>query len=129
MIQALHTAGRFLLVSALFVSIGGHFALVQTFAWGNMFIKYSHGSSAGEAAVKTFNGENPCHLCTLVKESKKEEEKEPLLKTAVKMEVALPVPVRLKEPVGRTIVLSVPPYAGLMTDVCLGVPLQPPRTA
>jgi hypothetical protein len=127
MFQVLHNAGRYLLIGALFVSLGGHFALVQTFAWGNMLMEYSHGSSVREAARKTFNGEHPCHLCKLVKESKKQEEKKPLLKAAAKMEVALPVPVRLKDPIGQAVVFIVPPYQGLDADVCLGVPLQPPR--
>jgi hypothetical protein len=65
----------------------------------------------------------------VVKESRKQEEKKALVKAESKMDVTLPVPVRLKEPVGQVIVIAVPPYIGLDSEVCLGVPMQPPREA
>jgi hypothetical protein len=127
MFRVLHNAGRYLLIGALFVSVGGHFALVQTLAWGNMLLKYSNGSSVTEAAKKTFDGEHPCHLCKVVKESRKQEDKKTLVKAESKMDVTLPVQVRLKEIIGQVIVIAVPPYHGSACDVCLGVPMQPPR--
>jgi hypothetical protein len=127
MLQLLHTAGRHLLIAALLLTMGGHQAVLQTVAWGNMLREYSKGSSVTEAAKKTFDGEHPCHLCKVVKESRKQEEKKALVKAESKMDVTMPVPVRLKEPVGQVIVIAVPPYIGLDSEVCLGVPMQPPR--
>jgi hypothetical protein len=127
MLHALQIAGRYLLVGALFVSLGGHFALVQTFAWGNMLVEYSQSSSVLEAAKKTFDGEHPCHLCKVVKESREQDEKKTLVKAESKMDVTVPVPVRLKEIVGQTIVIAVPPYGGSDSDVCQCVPVPPPR--
>jgi hypothetical protein len=127
MLQLLHTAGRHLLIAAMLLTMGGHLAVLQTIAWGNMLIEYSRSASITEAADKTFDGEHPCHLCKVVKESRKQEEKKTLVKAESKMDVTLPLPVRLKEPIGQTIALAVPPYRGRDSEVCLGVPLQPPR--
>jgi hypothetical protein len=66
-------------------------------------------------------------LCKVVKESRKQEEKKTLVKAESKMDVTLPVQVRLKEIIGQVIVIAVPPYHGSACDVCLGVPMQPPR--
>ena len=92
-----------------------------------MLVGYSKGTSFSEAAKKTFDGEHPCSLCKVVKESKKQEEKKPLLKAETKMEAALPVAVRLKEPVGESYVIGIPGYHGRGSVVSLGVPMQPPR--
>ena len=120
-------ACRYFLIGTLFVSLGGHFALLQTFAWGNMLVNYSRGASLAEAAKKTFDGEHPCAMCKLVKESKQQEEKKPLLKAEAKMDVTLPIPVRLKKPWGVPVVTAVPAYRGKGSLVNLEMPLRPPR--
>ncbi len=127
MFRVLHIAGRYLLIGALFVSVGGHLALVQSLAWGNMLLEYSHGTSVTEAAKKTFDGEHPCHLCKVVKEGRKQEERKTLVKAESKMNATLPVQVRLKEIIGQDIVMAVPPYSGLDSNVYPGVPMRPPR--
>ena len=120
--------GHLFLIGALFVSLGGHLAVFQTIAWANMLKDFSRSASFEEAAKKTFDGEHPCHLCKAVKESKKQEEKKPLLKAESKMEVALSTPVRLKTPWGVPVVFRVPAYFGRDSEISLGVPLQPPRS-
>jgi hypothetical protein len=122
-------ASQFLLIGTLFVSLGGHLALLQTVAWGNMLRDYSRGTSLKEAAKMTFDGEHPCELCKVVKKSKQEEKKKPLVKAEAKMEVALPALVRLKPPRGVPVSVPVPGYCGQDSEVSLGVPLQPPRCA
>jgi hypothetical protein len=121
-------ASHYFLIGTLFVSLGGHLALLQTVAWGNMLVGFSRGASLKEAAKKTFDGEHPCPLCKAVRESKKQEDRKPLLKAESKMEVALPTPVRLKTPRGVPVAVPVPGYFGIDSEVCLGVPLQPPRS-
>lgn len=122
-------AGHWMLIGTLFVSLGGHLALLQTFAWGNMLMSFSRTASIADAAKKTFDGDHPCPMCKVVRESKKQEEKKPLLKTESKMEVALPTPVRLKTQRGVPVAIPVPGYFGRGAEVCLGVPTQPPRSA
>jgi hypothetical protein len=121
-------ASQYLLIGTLFVSLGGHLALLQTMAWGNMLVGFSRVSSLQEAAKKTFDGEHPCPLCKVVKESKKQEDKKSLVKAESKMEVILPSSARIKTPEGVAVVVLVPGYFGRDSEISLGVPLQPPRS-
>jgi len=56
-----------LLVLTLLVSVGGHWALLQTAAWAGMFVSHAQQGSLVEALSKTFDGEHPCALCKVVK--------------------------------------------------------------
>ena len=119
-----------LVVGALFVSIGGHYALLQTAAWGNMLFSYSRDASFAEAAKKTFDGLHPCGMCKLVKESReKEEERKPLAKAEAKMDVVLPMAVRLKDPMAVTHTATLPPYGSPLREFLGSVPHPPPRIA
>ena len=120
-------ASQYLLIGALFVSMGGHLLIFQTIAWGNMLADFSSKGSFSEAMDKTFDGEHPCPLCKAVKKSKGEEDKKPLLKSEMKMEMALPVPVKVPLPRSTEVAFSVTGYSGTFTDVYLGVRMQPPR--
>ena len=120
-------ASQYLLIATLLVSMGGHLALLQTIAWGNMLVEFSSKSSFSEAVDKTFDGEHPCHLCKVVKKSKSEEDKKPLLKSAMKWEVALPAAVKVPFPRSTEIAFRVTEYAGTFGEVFLAVPMQPPR--
>lgn len=122
-------ASQYFLIGALFVSMGGHLALLQTIAWGNMLVEFSSKSSLSEAVDKTFDGEHPCPLCEVVKKSKSEEDKKPLLKSEVKWEVALPVPVEIPQPTSSELEFLVTEYHGALVVVHLSVPMQPPRSA
>jgi len=129
MSQRLLSIGRYFLLGILFVSLNGHLALLQTLAWGNMLVSYSQQASLAEAAKKTFDGEHPCSLCKVVRETKKQEQKKPLLKAEIKLDVALPVSLRLQDIRGEDFTLQIPGYVGADSSVILGVPLQPPRRA
>lgn len=69
---------QFLLVAlALFSMLRGHWAVLQTIAWGGMIVDYyGEERSLARAATKTFSGEAPCHLCKMIKEGQQEEERE-----------------------------------------------------
>lgn len=120
-------ASQYFLIGALLVSMGGHLALLQTVAWGNMLVEFSSKGSFSEAMDKTFDGEHPCHLCKVVKKSKSEGEKKPLLKAEMKWDVALPVPVKVPLPRSTDLVFRVTEYSGTFAQVDLAVPMQPPR--
>ncbi len=120
-------ASQYLLIGTLVVSLGGHLALLQTIAWGTMLVGFSRTATLEEAAKKTFDGNHPCHLCKVVKESKSQEERKPLVKSEMKLDVVLPLAVRLKEPRGVPTMTLPPVYLDRDSDVSLAVPLQPPR--
>jgi hypothetical protein len=121
-------AGQYLLIATLLVSMGGHLALLQTIAWGNMLVEFSSETSLSAAMDKTFDGEHPCPLCKVVKNSKDESEKKPLLKAQMKMEIALPTPVKVPSPRFSELTFRVTEYSGTFAEVHLAVPMQPPRT-
>ena len=120
-------ASQYLLIGTLIVSMGGHLAMLQTIAWGSMLVDFSSKGSFTEAMEKTFDGEHPCCMCKAVKKSKSEDEKKPLVKSEVKMEVALPAPIKLPFPRSIELAFCVTEYAGTYDAVYLAAPMQPPR--
>lgn len=66
-------ASRILLVAALMVSIGLHWAVVQSVAWVGMAVSYSlKTGSVVQGLSDTFDGEHACPLCHAVEERAKE---------------------------------------------------------
>jgi hypothetical protein len=93
---------RHLLVAALLISIGGHWALLQSVAWVGMAVNYSiDEGSVATGLKKTFDGNHPCPLCKLVDKGLDSEKKpEPKVKT-FKLDLFLTT---------RVIVLSPPQF-------------------
>ena len=71
---------------ALFLVIGGPWAVLQTVAWTKMIVDYSQGTTLGEAVAKTFDGNHPCKLCVKISKVKQGEEKSPLVTLQTKKE-------------------------------------------
>jgi hypothetical protein len=64
---------RFTTVLVLVLSLGLHWAVLQTVAWAGMIISYSRNAFLTEAVSKTFDGEHPCPMCKLIKKGRAEE--------------------------------------------------------
>jgi hypothetical protein len=75
--ELLRIIGMPLVCAAMFSIAGGHWAVLQTIAWGQMLREYSQGSTIAEAVSKTFDGNHPCALCCKVKQGRQREEKVP----------------------------------------------------
>jgi hypothetical protein len=76
---------RFLLVSALMISIGAQWAVLQSAAWISMAVSYSiKTGSVTEGLSQTFDGDHPCALCCVVKKGTESEKKDPKQETAKK---------------------------------------------
>lgn len=67
---------RFTTVLVLVLSLGLHWALLQTVAWTGMIVSYSRDASFTEAVSKTFDGEHPCALCKVIQKSRADEKKQ-----------------------------------------------------
>ena len=87
---------QILVVAALVVSIGLHWAVLQSAAWVGMAVAYSvEKGSLTEGLSDTFDGDHPCPLCKAVKqgqdsESKSQNDQAPTNKTKeVKLTLAL----------------------------------------
>lgn len=86
MTKVLTRLSKWLVVITLTLSLGAHWALLQTVAWVGMVITYSQDATVSEALNKTFDGKHPCKLCQAVKEGQKSEKKESALKVEIKKE-------------------------------------------
>ena len=51
------------------LTLGLHWALLQSFAWAGMFARFLQTDSPAQALTKTFDGRHPCALCKLVRQA------------------------------------------------------------
>ena len=73
-------AAKVAVILAVALSIGLHWALLQSVAWTGMFVSFAQQTTLREAFTKTFDGKNPCRICKLVREGQKSDKaKESLL--------------------------------------------------
>jgi hypothetical protein len=84
--NVLARAAKFLVLFLLIFTIGGQWAVLQSFAWMGMLIDYSRYASVSEAIVKTFDGQHPCNLCKAIDAGKKSETKSELSLKLPKLE-------------------------------------------
>ena len=68
---------------AMFVVVGGHFAIYQGVAWAQMVWTYSQTTgSISQAVSDTFDGKHPCTMCKrIVKTNKEQDTKKHSLRT------------------------------------------------
>lgn len=64
---------RWMSVLALMLSLGAHWAFLQSVAWVGMIVSYSRDGSFTEAVSKTFDGQHPCAMCEAIKQGRAEE--------------------------------------------------------
>ena len=81
---------------ALFFMLGGHWFVLQSVAWGRMFVEFAKADSISEALEKTFDGDHPCKMCLRIRDGRQQEQREqeavPLLKTEKASELICDVP-------------------------------------
>jgi hypothetical protein len=75
--KVLRIAGLPLMCAAFLSFAGGHWALLQTIAWGQMLRDYSKNMPIAEAIERTFSGAYPCTMCKKIAEEQQKEEKAP----------------------------------------------------
>jgi hypothetical protein len=75
-----------LVVAALVLTTGAHWAALQTVAWTTMLANNLRTQSVSEAVSKTFDGEHPCCLCKAIAAAKKSEKKSATAAPTLKME-------------------------------------------
>jgi hypothetical protein len=95
----------------LVLSLGLHWALLQTMAWTGMLFTYSRDATFRTAIVKTFDGQHPCSLCNAVKSGRAEQKKQdqPQANSSVKLDPGLlwddfdlilpPLPQKFPQPI------------------------------
>ncbi len=73
---AVSRAGRWGIVVAVSLSLGAHWAFLQTVAWTGMMVSYSRDASFTEALSKTFDGQHPCCMCKMIQKGRADEKKQ-----------------------------------------------------
>ena len=80
-------AGKFLIIAALVVTTGAHWAALQTVAWTMMLaVNLSSQPSLAKAVSETFDGRHLCPLCKAIAAAKKSEKKSEAVSLALKLE-------------------------------------------
>jgi hypothetical protein len=78
---------RFATVVVLVLSLGLHWALLQTVAWTGMMVNYSRHASFTEAVSKTFDGKHPCCLCKAIQKGRAGEKNQERVKPVSKLDL------------------------------------------
>jgi len=77
---------KFLVVLALVLSTGLHWAALQTVAWTTMLADNLRQQSLTQAVSQTFDGQHPCCLCKAIAAGKQSEKKTELSFQSQKLE-------------------------------------------
>jgi len=78
--------GKFLVICALVLTTGLHWAALQTVAWTTMLAGNLRGESVTEAVSQTFDGKHLCPLCRAIAAGEKSEKKSSAVTATIKME-------------------------------------------
>lgn len=76
-------------VLVLVLTLGLHWALLQTVAWTGMLVSYSRDGSFTEAVSKTFDGQHPCCMCKAIKQGRTEEKQQEKIAPVNKLPLAV----------------------------------------
>jgi hypothetical protein len=115
---------------AIFVMLGGHWAVLQSVAWMRMASVLLRQDRLGTTLVKTFDGKHPCALCLKIREGRQQEsqqQKPPCL--AVEKSPALFCDARqVAAPLPPTSAATAPFFwDSFCTDFSDSPPTPPPR--
>jgi hypothetical protein len=78
--------GKLLVATTLVLTLGLHWAALQTVAWTTMLAGNLCSDSLSGAVAKTFDGKHPCCLCKAIAAAKKSQKKSEAVASALKME-------------------------------------------
>ena len=115
------------LVFALMLSIGAHWAFLQSVAWVGMIFDYSSEAGLRQGIEMTFDGDHPCKLCKLVRESTREKQEQPVLKLEIKVDKSLPAELATWTRTELCQTLALPPCPPLTGRISSQPPTPPPR--
>ncbi len=77
---------KWLVVAALALTLGLHWAALQSAAWVGMAVTFVQQDSLGIALNKTFDGQHPCQICKFVEAGKKPVPEDGFSKTSLKLD-------------------------------------------
>ena len=75
--RALRFLRIILVLSGCLHLCGGHYGVMQMFAWGKMIVDYSSEKGVVAGISETFDGQHPCELCKSIAKAKSDDTKLP----------------------------------------------------
>jgi hypothetical protein len=81
-----------LVIVALTISLGAHWAFLQSLAWAGMLYTYSKQVGLSQGLAMTFDGDHPCGLCKTIQKGKAQERKQEQESAPVSKELKLDLP-------------------------------------
>lgn len=115
-------------VLILTLSLGLHWAVLQSVAWAGMVVSFSRTESIASAIGKTFDGKHACKLCRLVQDGRSAETAPSTPVKPPKLEASMPVEV-VSVMQGVTCVLLEDPCLPVARSRTAAPPTPPPRLA
>jgi hypothetical protein len=88
-LPVLRRLSQWTIVLLLIISVGGHWAILQSVAWAGMLARFSQTMSFSQAVQNTFDGQHPCALCQAVKQGQEAERKESQFQPPEKLTLCL----------------------------------------
>lgn len=85
----MHAFVRLAIVPVLVLTLGLHWALLQTVAWTGMIMTYSQANPLREAVRMTFDGQHPCTMCKAINQGRAEEKQQKKLAPLTKLPLAV----------------------------------------
>ncbi len=120
---------RALVIVALTISLGAHWAFLQSVAWVGMVYTYAKQAGLSEGISMTFDGDHPCCLCKAIQKGKADERKQQQKAAAPSNDLKLglpPVKFVFDHPPRPPLSLFVP---SLLSEWISSPELPPPRPA
>ena len=118
---------RWLLITALSLSIGLQWAVVQGAAWVGMIVAYSQEATVAQSVAMTFDGSHPCELCKAVQRGESTPSTQNVKPNVLKLDLAAPEAGLF---VFETPAVSAPAWIGSWSPaISTAPPTPPPRQA
>ncbi len=117
---------RALVVFALCLSIGAHWATLQSVAWAGMLVQYSQHTSLAQAVAETFDGQHPCGLCKAIAGAQHSQKKSDIAPLTIKPDLICATQAHTLLPRGSDI--SFAPFTATTRQRVFSPPVPPPRS-
>jgi len=118
--------GKILVIVALVLTTGLHWAALQTVAWSAMLASHLRTQSMTESVAQTFDGLHPCCLCKAIAAAKQTEKKDEAAAPVLKFEFPLYAETFFLTPPAAFV--PVPPGSLFPPSISFKPPLPPPRS-
>jgi hypothetical protein len=126
--RLLHLTGTTSCLLAIFISAGGHWAMLQSIAYTRMLLEFAEQDSLGTAVKKTFDERYACSLCPKIRDGFNHDHKKPLTLSEVQQPEFLPQSNALISFI-RVVVANLAFVPSRHIDFPNAPPKPPPRVA